>query len=226
MRVLADIRTVPKSRHNPQFAQENLKPALEAAGIEYHWFRDLGGLRHTRKDSINTGWRNASFRGYADYMQTPEFAAALDDLLKSAPQEHTAIMCAEAVPWRCHRSLVADALTVRGIPVEDITYSASGKEPAAAAQDDSVCARRGWAALVSGGGQPGLGCRRETLSRRPRLTRAGILKGRCASVSSCLAYLRTSFLESSDGGIAGGRSCQRFAWRATSIRRSGRRRLR
>jgi uncharacterized protein (DUF488 family) len=127
VRMLADIRTVPKSRHNPQFAQENLKPAVEAAGIRYHWFRDLGGLRHTRKDSINTGWRNASFRGYADYMQTPDFAAALDSLLKFAPHDHTAIMCAEAVPWRCHRSLVGDALTVRGIPVEDITYSANGK---------------------------------------------------------------------------------------------------
>lgn len=127
VRMLADIRTVPKSRHNPQFAQETLGPALEATGIEYRWLRELGGLRHTRKDSINTGWRNASFRGFADYMQTPEFAAALDALLKSTPHDRTALMCAEAVPWRCHRSLVADALTVRGIPVEDITYSANGK---------------------------------------------------------------------------------------------------
>lgn len=127
VRMLADIRTVPKSRHNPQFAQENLEPALAASDIEYRWLRELGGLRHTRKDSINTGWRNASFRGYADYMQTPEFAAALDALLNSAPHDSTALMCAEAVPWRCHRSLVADALTVRGIPVEDITYSANGK---------------------------------------------------------------------------------------------------
>lgn len=125
--MLADIRTVPKSRHNPQFAQENLEPALATAGIEYRWFRELGGLRHTRKDSINTGWRNASFRGYADYMQTPEFASALDGLLKTVPEAHTALMCAEAVPWRCHRSLVADALTVRGIPVEEITYTAKGK---------------------------------------------------------------------------------------------------
>lgn len=127
VRMLADIRTVPKSRHNPQFAQENLAPALAAAGIEYRWHRDLGGLRHARKDSINTGWRNASFRGYADYMQTPEFAAALDELPKAAPHAHTALMCAEAVPWRCHRSLVGDALTVRGIAVEDITYTAQGK---------------------------------------------------------------------------------------------------
>ena len=127
VRLLADIRTVPKSRHNPQFAQENLAPALAAAGIGYGWYRALGGLRHARKDSINSGWRNASFRGYADYMQTAEFAAALDELLKAGPHEHTAMMCAEAVPWRCHRSLVADALTMRGIAAEDITYSAKGK---------------------------------------------------------------------------------------------------
>jgi uncharacterized protein (DUF488 family) len=125
VRVLADIRTVPKSRHNPQFAQENLKPALEAAGIKYHWFRDLGGLRHTRKDSINTGWRNTSFRGYADYMQTPEFEQALDDLIALARERRTAIMCAEAVPWRCHRSLIADALLVRGIDAEEIASNTS-----------------------------------------------------------------------------------------------------
>ena len=127
VRVLADIRTVPKSRHNPQFAQENLGPALAAEGIEYHWYPELGGLRHARKDSINTGWRNASFRGYADYMQTPEFTAALDGLLKAVPQTETVLVCAEAVPWRCHRSLVGDALTVRGVEVEDITYTAKGK---------------------------------------------------------------------------------------------------
>lgn len=127
VRVLADIRSVPKSRHNPQFAQENLAPALAAAGIEYRWHRELGGLRHARKDSINTGWRNASFRGYADYMQTPEFDAALDELVKAASDVDTALMCAEAVPWRCHRSLVADALTVRGVAVEDILYTAQGK---------------------------------------------------------------------------------------------------
>ncbi|HTV07226.1 MAG TPA: DUF488 domain-containing protein [Acidobacteriaceae bacterium] len=127
VRMVADIRTVPKSRHNPQFAQENLAPALAAAGIEYRWHRELGGLRHAQKDSINTGWRNASFRGYADYMQTEEFAAALDELLASVPVEHTALMCAEAVPWRCHRSLVGDALIVRGVGVKDITYSARGK---------------------------------------------------------------------------------------------------
>jgi len=132
VRNLADIRTIPKSRHNPQFAQENLSRSLAEVGIEYRWHRALGGLRHAHKDSINTGWRNSSFRGYADYMQTPEFAAAVVELLKgellnAAPHEHTVIMCAEAVPWRCHRSLVADDLTVRGISVEHIYYDAHGK---------------------------------------------------------------------------------------------------
>jgi uncharacterized protein (DUF488 family) len=131
VRTLADIRTVPKSRHNPQFAQENLARSLADAGIKYRWHRALGGLRHPRKDSVNTGWRNTSFRGYADYMQTSDFAAAVDellndDLLRSAPEDHIVIMCAEAVPWRCHRSLVADALTVREIPVEHIYYDAKG----------------------------------------------------------------------------------------------------
>jgi uncharacterized protein (DUF488 family) len=127
VRVLADIRSIPKSRHNPQFAQENLAPALDGAGIEYRWQKSLGGLRHARKDSINTGWRNASFRGYADYMQTAEFAAAVDELLSAGPHQHMVLMCAEAVPWRCHRSLVADDLTVRGIPVEHIYYDTAGK---------------------------------------------------------------------------------------------------
>jgi Protein of unknown function, DUF488 len=126
VRTLADIRTIPKSRHNPQFAQENLSRSLEGAGITYHWHRALGGLRHPRKDSVNTGWRNTSFRGYADYMQTPEFSAAVTELLRTAPHNHTVIMCAEAVPWRCHRSLVADHLTVCGIPVEHIYYDAKG----------------------------------------------------------------------------------------------------
>jgi uncharacterized protein (DUF488 family) len=127
VQTLADIRTIPKSRHNPQFAQENLSRSLANVGIEYRWHRNLGGLRHPLKGSINTGWRNASFRGYADYMQTPEFAAAIDELLNAGPHDHTVIMCAEAVPWRCHRSLVADDLTVHGIPVEHIYYDARGK---------------------------------------------------------------------------------------------------
>ncbi|HYK37350.1 DUF488 domain-containing protein [Alloacidobacterium sp.] len=127
VRWLVDIRTIPKPLHNPQFAQENLEKSLKAAHIHYRWQKSLGGLRHALKDSINTGWRNASFRGYADYIQTPDFVAAIDELLAVSPPEQTAIMCAEAVPWRCHRSLVADALLVRGVEVEDIYYDANGK---------------------------------------------------------------------------------------------------
>lgn len=125
--LLADIRTIPKSLHNPQFGQDQLAPALEAAGIHYHWFRALGGLRRTHKDSINMGWHNASFRGFADYMQTAEFAQALDELLAFAPHETTAVMCAEAVPWRCHRSLVADALTARGVETWDVMFTPKGE---------------------------------------------------------------------------------------------------
>jgi uncharacterized protein (DUF488 family) len=117
---LADIRTIPKSRHNPQFAQAALKASLKKKGIQYIYMKDLGGLRHTVKDSPNGAWRNSSFRGYADYMQTDGFGAALDILIETGKGERTAIMCAEAVPWRCHRSLVADALLVRGIAVLDI----------------------------------------------------------------------------------------------------------
>jgi len=127
VRELIDIRTIPKSRYNPQFAQENLARSLAAEGIEYRWQKSLGGLRHARKDSINTGWRNTSFRGYADYMQTPEFQAALDELLDSAGSSHAVVMCAEAVPWRCHRSLVADALIVHGVEVKHILYDKHGK---------------------------------------------------------------------------------------------------
>lgn len=117
---LVDIRTIPRSRHNPQFNSEALAKSVEHAGIAYAHLKELGGLRHARPDSINTGWRNASFRGYADYMQTPEFEEALLRLLQSCAGKRCAVMCAEAVPWRCHRSLVADALVARGIPVEHI----------------------------------------------------------------------------------------------------------
>ena len=117
---LVDVRTVPRSRHNPQFNRDLLPPALERAGIAYTHLPALGGLRHTRKDSPNTAWKNTSFRGYADYMLTPEFDRALDELIALADRERIAIMCAEAVPWRCHRSLIADALTARGIPVTHI----------------------------------------------------------------------------------------------------------
>ncbi len=121
IRQLVDVRTIPRSRRNPQFNRENLPASLlEAAGIGYRHLPGLGGLRHPRKDSINTGWRNASFRGYADYMQTPEFDQNLNDLMQLASQAPSAIMCAEAVPWRCHRSLIADALLARGVPVLEI----------------------------------------------------------------------------------------------------------
>jgi uncharacterized protein (DUF488 family) len=117
---LVDIRTIPKSRRNPQFNNEELAAALNDANIRYEHMPGLGGLRHPRKDSMNTGWKNASFRGYADYMQTPQFDESLRKLIEAAFQHRTVLMCAEAVPWRCHRSLVADALSARGIPVEHI----------------------------------------------------------------------------------------------------------
>lgn len=120
VKLLVDVRTIPRSRHNPQFAGDSLAQSLAEAGIRYQHMAELGGLRHTRSGSINTAWRNLSFRGYADYMQTPEFAAALDKLIGLAQKRRTAIMCAEAVPWRCHRSLIADALVARGIPAEEI----------------------------------------------------------------------------------------------------------
>ena len=117
---LADVRTIPKSRHNPQFNQQDLSAALDHNGISYLHLPELGGLRHPKNDSINTAWQNASFRGYADYMQTPEFDKGLERLLESTQSGVLAIMCAEAVPWRCHRSMIADALTARGVRVEHI----------------------------------------------------------------------------------------------------------
>jgi uncharacterized protein (DUF488 family) len=117
---LIDVRTVPRSRHNPQFNSDTLPAALEVAGIDYMHVAGLGGFRHAGPESPNLGWRNASFRGYADYMQTAEFAQNLASLMKLAKQERVALMCAEAVPWRCHRSLIADALEVHGLRVEEI----------------------------------------------------------------------------------------------------------
>ncbi len=124
---LVDVRTAPRSRHNPQFNSDALPAALAAAGIGYLHMPTLGGLRHPRKDSLNLGWRNESFRGYADYMQTPEFGAALDRLIELGRARRMAIMCAEAVPWRCHRSLIADALAARGIAVEHIMSEAAAR---------------------------------------------------------------------------------------------------
>jgi uncharacterized protein (DUF488 family) len=115
-----DVRTVPRSRHNPQFSRENLPDSLRAVGISYVHRPALGGLRRPERDSPNSGWRNLSFRGYADYMQTREFRAAIDELLELAGRDRLALMCAEAVPWRCHRSLIADALLVRGTETADI----------------------------------------------------------------------------------------------------------
>ncbi len=117
---LVDVRTVPRSRHNPQFNREELALSLRSAGIAYLHCPALGGLRKTSAKSVNTGWRNASFRGYADYMGTAEFRHAVDHLIELAKDARLALMCAEAVPWRCHRSLIADALLVRGIATEDI----------------------------------------------------------------------------------------------------------
>jgi uncharacterized protein (DUF488 family) len=117
---VADVRTIPRSRHNPQFSADALSKSLKKAGIGYIHVAGLGGLRHPKRDSPNTGWRNASFRGFADYMQTAEFEKALNELIQEARETRVALMCAEAVPWRCHRSLIADALTVHDIPVEHI----------------------------------------------------------------------------------------------------------
>ncbi len=124
---LVDVRTVPRSQHNPQFNRETLSKSLRNRRLSYRHMKSLGGLRHARRDSINTGWRNLSFRGFADYMQTPEFAAALEQLIELAAEKPTVIMCAEAVPWRCHRSLIADALTARGYQVRDIMSATSAK---------------------------------------------------------------------------------------------------
>lgn len=128
IRLLVDIRTVPRSRHNPQFGTEALAASLAEAQIGYRHMKELGGLRHAHKDSPNGGWRNTSFRGYADYMQAKEFEAALAQLIALSQEQRTAIMCAESVPWRCHRSLVADALTVRSIPVKHIMSRTTANE--------------------------------------------------------------------------------------------------
>lgn len=115
-----DVRTVPRSRHNPQFNRETLPGFLETVQIAYTHLPGLGGLRHAFADSVNTGWHNLSFRGYADYMQSSEFAKNIQWVAELASTEHCVLMCAEAVPWRCHRSMIGDALLVRGVRVEDI----------------------------------------------------------------------------------------------------------
>lgn len=118
--LVVDVRTVPRSRRNPQYDQATLPGTLAAAGIGYEHAPGLGGFRRPVDDSPNTGWRNLSFRGYADYMQTPEFEDQLRKLDDTARRQPVVLMCAEAVPWRCHRSLIADALVVRGRLVEEL----------------------------------------------------------------------------------------------------------
>ncbi len=125
---LVDVRTIPRSRHNPQFNRDTLPQALAEAGVAYVHMTGLGGLRRPRADSTNTGWRNAGFRGYADHMQTAEFEEKLVALMGLAGRRVTAIMCAEAVPWRCHRSLIADALTARGLRVAHVLGRGAARE--------------------------------------------------------------------------------------------------
>ena len=117
---IADVRSFPGSRKYPQYGKEALGATLAAHALGYHWLQALGGRRRVSPDSPNTAWRNASFRGYADYMTSCEFAQGLDQFLELASQSRTALMCAEAVWWRCHRSMIADALCVRGIQVVHI----------------------------------------------------------------------------------------------------------
>ncbi len=127
IKTLVDVRTVPRSRRVPQFNTENLAESLPREHIKYLHLPTLGGLRKTRADSINTAWRNASFRGYADYMQTQKFDQGLSELIRIAKKSPTVIMCAEAVPWRCHRSLIADAMLARGWEVIDLFSESSAK---------------------------------------------------------------------------------------------------
>ena len=127
IQLLIDVRTVPRSRHVPHFNTDNLARALAGEKIDYRHMKFLGGLRKPANDSINLGWRNSGFRGFADHMQTEEFRSGIAELQQLAEKEKTAIMCAEAVPWRCHRSLIADALTVHGWKVEHIISPTSAQ---------------------------------------------------------------------------------------------------
>jgi uncharacterized protein (DUF488 family) len=128
VRRVIDIRAIPRSRHNPQYNRETLGPALRSHGIGYAHLKALGGLRRTKSDSKNVGWHNASFRGFADYMQTAEFEVALARAIKLSKVKPSVLMCAEAVPWRCHRSLVADALAARKFSVEHIMSAARANQ--------------------------------------------------------------------------------------------------
>ncbi|MGB3411054.1 MAG: DUF488 domain-containing protein [Microthrixaceae bacterium] len=129
IQTLVDVRSIRGSRHNPQFGEHELEKSMPAAGLEYLPMKGLGGRRHTRvsEETVNGAWRNRSFRSYADYMQTEDFEAAVDELVDLADKQRVAIMCAEAVPWRCHRSLIGDALLARGVKVLDIMTKTSTK---------------------------------------------------------------------------------------------------
>ena len=124
---VVDVRTVPRSRHNPQFNEDTIEESLKASKINYVHMPGLGGLRRAQPDSINKGWRNSSFRGYADYMQTSEFKSALTKIIDLSKSRIIVLMCAEAVPWRCHRSLIADALLIRNIKTINIFSETSSK---------------------------------------------------------------------------------------------------
>lgn len=142
LKLVVDIRTIPKSRHNPQFGGKSLTKTLAKQGIEYVHMAGLGGLRHTTKISVNKAWRKASFRGFADYMQTDEFKKSVRRLIARSKRKRLVIMCAEAVPWRCHRSLVGDALLARGFQAEDIFTATSHRPhrltPFAKVRDENV----------------------------------------------------------------------------------------
>jgi uncharacterized protein (DUF488 family) len=125
--IVVDVRTIPISRHNPQFNKEELEKSLHKHKIDYVHLDALGGLRRTTRASINTAWKNASFRGFADYMQTPPFAEGIEQVIELVRGKRVAIMCSEAVPWRCHRSLIGDALLVRNLHVEDIMSGKTSK---------------------------------------------------------------------------------------------------
>jgi len=124
---LVDVRSFPGSRRYPWFGRDSLEQSVPASGIAYQWMPTLGGRRKAAAESVNGAWRNESFRGYADYMQTPEFASGLAELIAISQREQTAYMCSEAVPWRCHRSLISDALTARGFRVEHIFVKPNGE---------------------------------------------------------------------------------------------------
>jgi uncharacterized protein (DUF488 family) len=123
---LVDVRRFPGSRRHPQFSQAALFASLGSVGIRGVWREGLGGRRSASKDSVNTAWKNESFRGYADYMQTEAFKAEIDWLVGLPEIERTVVMCAEALPWRCHRSLIGDGVLARGVGVEDIFVDANG----------------------------------------------------------------------------------------------------